>query len=230
MTYHALRPGETVADVAKAHYGDRDKAILLLKFNRISDPKKIRPGTRIAIPKIIRYSVKKGDTLATIARRFLADHRRYQALAAVNHLNPSQSLSVGNVIKIPIEIPHIVKKGESLAIIANRYYGDPNTFSIIASYNFVADPQEIKPGTEILVPIINLEIDGKSTPMSEPPKPPLLPEQQSGFPSLEKGIHLYFAGEYRSAVQNLMAKGPSKKHWLSTQGFSWTLPIYLQRL
>jgi len=204
MTYHALRPGETMADVAKAYYGDRDKAILLLKYNRISDPKKIPPGTKIAIPKIIRYSVKKGDTLATIARRFLGDHRRYRVLAAINHLDASQSLNVGSTIKIPIEIPHMVKRGESLAIIANRYYGDPNTFSLIASYNFITDPQAIKPGTVIPIPIINLDIWEKSTPMSESPKRPLLPEEQSGFPWLEKGIHLYFAGEYRSALDNLM--------------------------
>ncbi len=203
MAYHALRPGETVADVAKAYYGDLDKAILLMKFNRISDPKKIRPGTRIAIPKIIRYSVKKGDTLATIARRFLGDHRRYRVLASINHLDSSRALSIGSTIKIPIEIPHIVEKGESLAMIANRYYGDPDTFNLIASYNFIANPQEIKPGAEILIPIVNLEIGEESTPTHQPPKPPLLPEQQSGFPSLEKGIHLYFTGEYRSAVQNL---------------------------
>ncbi|MFQ6077811.1 MAG: LysM peptidoglycan-binding domain-containing protein [Thermodesulfobacteriota bacterium] len=203
MTYHALRPGETVADVAKAYYGDRDKAILLLKYNRISDPKKIPPGTRIAIPKIIRYSVKKGDTLATIARRFLGDHRRYKVLASINRLDSSQSLSIGSTIKIPIEIPHIVKRGESLAIIANRYYGDPDTFSLIASYNLITDPQAIKPGSEILIPIINLENWEKSASMNASPKPPLLPEQQSGFPWLEKGIHLYFAGEYRSALENL---------------------------
>jgi LysM repeat protein len=204
MTYHALRPGETVADVAKAYYGDRDKAILLLKYNRISDPKKVTPGTKIAIPKIIRYTVKKGDTLATIARRFLGDHRRYRVLASLNRLDPSQSLSVGGIMKIPIEIPHIIKRGESLAIIANRYYGDPDTFSLIASYNFMTDPQAIKPGTVILIPIVNLEIWEKSSPLSESPKPPLLPEEQLGFPWLEKGIHLYFAGEYQSALKNLM--------------------------
>ncbi|MCK5551759.1 MAG: LysM peptidoglycan-binding domain-containing protein, partial [Deltaproteobacteria bacterium] len=203
MTYHALRPGETVADVAKAYYGDRDKAILLMKFNRIPDPKKIRPGTRIAIPKIIRYSVKKGDTLATIARRFLGNHQRYRVLASINHLDSSQSLSIGSTIKIPIEIPHIVKKGESLAMIADRYYGDPKKFDFIASYNFLTDPRAIKPGAEILVPIVNLEIVGKSTPKSESAKALLLPEEQVGFPGLERGINLYLAGEYRTAVQSL---------------------------
>ena len=52
-TYHALRPGETLADVAKAYYGDRDRAVLLLQYNRIPDPKKIQSGTKIAIPTVI---------------------------------------------------------------------------------------------------------------------------------------------------------------------------------
>ncbi len=204
MTYHALSPGETVADVAKAFYGDQDKAILLLQYNRITDPKKILPGTKIAIPKIIQYTVKKGDTLTTIAHRFLGDPRRYQFLASINHLDSPQSLTIGSTIKIPFDIPHIVKRGESLSIIANRYYGDPNKFHLIASYNFITDPRAIKPESEILIPIVNLEIGSKSTPIRQSPNAPLLPEEQLGFPWLEEGIHLYFTGEYRAALQSLM--------------------------
>jgi LysM repeat protein len=204
MTYHALRPGETLADVAKAFYGDQDKAILLLQYNRIPDPKKILPGTKIAIPKIIQYTVKKGDTLATIAHRFLGDQRRYQVLASINHLDSPQSLTIGSTIKIPFDISHIVKGGESLTTIANRYYGDPDKFHLIASYNFITDPRAIKPETEILIPIFNLGIGPKTTPIVQSPNTPLLSEEQLGFPWLEKGIHLYFTGEYREALESLM--------------------------
>jgi len=204
MTYHALRPGETLADVAKAFYGDRDKATLLLQYNRIPDPKKILPGTKIAIPKIIQYTVKKGDTLATIAHRFLGDQRRYRFLASINHLDSPKSLTIGSTIKIPFDISHNVKKGESLTTIANRYYGDPNKFHLIASYNFITDPRAIKPESEILIPIINLEIGPKATPIEQSPNTPLLSEEQLGFPLLEKGIHLYFTGEYRAALESLM--------------------------
>jgi LysM repeat protein len=204
MTYHVLRPGETVADVAKAYYGDGDKAILLLQYNRIANPKKIPPGTKIAIPKIIRYTVKKGDTLATIAHRFLGDRRRYQVLASINGLDSPKALNVGSRIKIPFHIPHIVKRGESLAVIADRYYGDLNQFDLIASYNFITESRSIKPGTEILVPIVNLEIRQKSVPVVQTPKSALLSEEQLGFPWLEKGVHLYFVGEYQPAVESLM--------------------------
>lgn len=202
-TYHALRPGETLADVAKAYYGDQDRAMLLLQYNRIPDPKKIYPGTKIAIPTVIRYTVQKGDTLANLALRFLGDRRRHRALASINHLNSPQALSIGSGIKIPFDLPHIVKKGESLAMIADRYYGDPKKFNLITSYNFLTDPRAIKPGTEILVPIVDLEIVVKSTPKSESAKALLLPEEQVGFPWLENGINLYLAGEYRTAMQSL---------------------------
>ena len=203
MSYHKVKPGETVADVAWTYYGNRDKATLLLRYNRIPDPKRILPGTKIAIPHVIRYTVKKGDTLAKIAQRFLGDSRRYAVLALINGLDSSKALVIGSRMKIPFDIPHKVKRGESLAMIANQYFEDPDQFHLIASYNFITDPWAIEPGTEILIPIANLEIGVKSNPASQSPKAPLLPEEQLGFPWLEKGIHLYLAGEYRGAVQSL---------------------------
>ena len=158
VTYHALQPGETVVDVARAYYGDNEKAPILLWYNRISDPKKILPGTKIAIPTITRYPVKKGDTLGTLAHQFLGDQRRHKFLAMINHFKSTQALTIGSIIVIPFHIPHVVKKGESLTVIANRYFGDPNKFHLIKSYNFIDDPRAIDPGMEILIPIVDVEV------------------------------------------------------------------------
>jgi LysM repeat protein len=207
-----------MVDVARAYYGDNEKATILLWYNRISDPKKILPGTKIAIPTITRYPVKKGDTLGTLAHRFLGDQRRHKFLAMINQFKSTQALTIGSIIIIPFHIPHVVKKGESLTVIANRYFGDPNKFRLIKSYNFIDDPRAIDPGMEILIPIVDVEVKAGFDPSRHASTSALLPEEQLGFPWLEEGVHLYCAGEYRAALQNLkeaLKRGLKRKEDIS---------------
>ena len=218
VTYHALQPGETMVDVARAYYADNEKATILLWYNRISDPKKILPGTKIAIPTITRYPVKKGDTLGILAHRFLGDQRRHKFLAMINHFKSTQALTIGRIIIIPFHIPHVVKKGESLTVIADRYFGDSNKFRLIKSYNFIDDPRAIDPGMEILIPIVDVEMKPGFDPSRHASTSALLPEEQLGFPWLEEGVHLYCAGEYRAALQNLkeaLKRGLKRKEDIS---------------
>jgi LysM repeat protein len=207
-----------MVDVARAYYADNEKATILLWYNRIADPKKILPGTKIAIPTITRYPVKKGDTLGILAHRFLGDQRRHKFLAMINHFKSTQALTIGSIIIIPFHIPHVVKKGESLTVIADRYFGDSNKFRLIKSYNFIDDPRAIDPGMEILIPIVDVEVKPGFDPSRHASTSALLPEEQLGFPWLEEGVHLYCAGEYRAALQNLkeaLKRGLKRKEDIS---------------
>jgi tetratricopeptide (TPR) repeat protein len=47
---------------------------------------------------------------------------------------------------------HIVQKGETLAIIAKKYYGDYKKFRIIAQYNHLDDATQIEIGQAIMIP------------------------------------------------------------------------------
>jgi Flp pilus assembly protein TadD len=47
---------------------------------------------------------------------------------------------------------HIVQKGETLAIIAKKYYGDYKKFRIIAQYNHLDDATQIEIGQTIMIP------------------------------------------------------------------------------
>ena len=47
---------------------------------------------------------------------------------------------------------HIVQKGETLAIIAKKYYGDYKKFRVIAQYNQLGDATQIEIGQEIMIP------------------------------------------------------------------------------
>lgn len=203
LIYHTVRKGESLAMVAKHYYGDPARAILLMKYNGISDPRKIKPARTILIPEVKTYRVRKGDTLALIAKRYLNDPRKSRGLAKLNRIKDPKLLSPGMAILIPVEIPHTVRKGESLSGIAQRYYGDINAFDLIALYNGIKNPFALRPGTRLVLPIRDLKIIRKKGRSQSPTQPRTQPAKSKGEGSLENGISHYFMGDYLEAVKNL---------------------------
>src|SRR5690349_18263107 len=49
----------------------------------------------------MQYTVKSGDTLASIAKRFLGDARRYPVIVSANNLSNANVITVGTVLTIP---------------------------------------------------------------------------------------------------------------------------------
>jgi len=58
---------------------------------------------------------------------------------------------------------HIVQKGETLAIIAKKYYGDYRQYQMLAQYNKLSDATQIEIGQEIMIP----EMGAGSIPATE---------------------------------------------------------------
>lgn len=52
---------------------------------------------------------------------------------------------------------HVIKPGESLSMIAKKYYGDYKKYDIISEFNNIQDATQVKPGQRIMIP----EIDGQ---------------------------------------------------------------------
>lgn len=71
----------------------------------------------------ITYTVQKGDTLSSIAKKF---HINLNQLAQANQLANKNRLSIGQVLNIPSNgidenADYIVKKGDSLSLIAKKF-------------------------------------------------------------------------------------------------------------
>ena len=107
------------------------------------------------------YTVKKGDTLSGIAAKY---GTTYQKLASYNGIANPNNISVGQVIKIPGsgskpsggsgsassgEQTYTVKKGDTLSGIAAKY---GTTYQKLASYNGIANPNNISVGQVIKIP------------------------------------------------------------------------------
>ncbi len=94
------------------------------------------------------YYAKKGDNLATIARKNNLD---FFTILSVNGLKTANDIHIGQRLKIPNQsgIFHEVKRGQSLEDISLMY--NVNLRKIIR-VNQILDPNEIKPGTELFIP------------------------------------------------------------------------------
>ena len=107
-----------------------------------------RPPVPAVIPPQFReYAIRDGDTLEAIARRELGSSRHVEAILAANPLMSPDRLTIGRVIKLPIDPKNIqgkpnpdapvasspvtkaiateytVKSGDSLSKIAREVYG-----------------------------------------------------------------------------------------------------------
>ncbi len=132
--YHKVKSGETLEKIAK-NYGVSVQD--LLKANKNIDPKRLKVGGNLCIPKktfakpqdYAIYKVKKGDTLQSIAEKFGVD---VQELKSFNNLK-SGKVKEGQELKIPakgtakkqrrepIEYEiYIVRKGAKLEHVAKK--------------------------------------------------------------------------------------------------------------
>jgi LysM repeat protein len=112
------------------------------------------------------YTVVQGDTLFSIAEKFKVD---LFAVIAINNLDPAQPIDIGDQLTIPgpnTELPtdtpiplsmrrgtiieYIVKPGETLAIIAEKFN---STIDDIVKENKLDNPNTIQAGDKLNIPV-----------------------------------------------------------------------------
>ena len=100
-----------------------------------------------------KYTVKAGDTLYSIAKRY---NVTVNALAAANKISSPYIIRVGQVLTIPTKasppataVKYTVKAGDTLYSIAKRYN---STVAKIASANKISSPYIIRVGQVLLIP------------------------------------------------------------------------------
>lgn len=123
------------------------------------------------------YRVEEGDTLWSLAQRFLGDGRRHPEIVAMNQgrLGPNNELRAGTTIVLPGGSPaqaarsapvaepkkpaptattYTVKSGDSLRKIAERLLGSPNRWNEIyeANRQVLKDKDVVRVGMELRIP------------------------------------------------------------------------------
>lgn len=148
------------------------------------EPLPIGSQQGVIAPTFTEDVIRPGDTFATIAQRHFGDSAKADAIARANPLMSAANLREGRVIRIPRDPANIqgqpviktasgqvtpapapeakpaaaqeytVQKGDSLAKIARRVYGEERLADMIfqANRDVLTDPAKIRVGQKLKIP------------------------------------------------------------------------------
>ena len=160
--YHTVQYGETLYSIA-LWYGVTPEAIAAA--NGIFNYNYIFAGQQLLIPSsytpppptYTTYTVRRGDTLASIARFY---NTTVAAIAQLNGIYNVNRIYTGMLLYIPSSyyppqpevITYYVRYGDTLGRIA-RYYGV--SIQSIVAYNGIINPNRIYAGMALYIPLSN---------------------------------------------------------------------------
>jgi hypothetical protein len=128
----------------------------VLIANGLSHPRPLRPGEKLNIPTTWKYRIVEGDTLSTLAQRFLGDVRRAPFLAEFNNLSLEGTLSIGDELTLPYHATHVAEAREDLAALAATFYRDPSKADLLRRYNFRTTMKPLAKGDSIIIPLVDV--------------------------------------------------------------------------
>ena len=157
---YEVKSGDTLWKLAERFYGDGRLHPVLSVINHLSNPDHIVVGQELEIPYVtFRYRVKVGDKKQDVAMRFYNDIRMSGVYEIPNGA-AQRDLIVGEWLLIPdLANPghHTVVAGETLEVLAERWYGEKQLWTIIAIANQNFD-KEPAPGTVLIQPRLNRRV------------------------------------------------------------------------
>ena len=119
FTLYQVKEGETLGEIAIAELGSFNMWKEIASINNISNPRNIRPGRTLKMPKrkstktiahfttvqvpegTMTHRVADGDTLSSIAGDYYGDVNKYDWIARANPSVDPNRLSIGTILVIP---------------------------------------------------------------------------------------------------------------------------------
>lgn len=167
VVFHVAEADDTLDLLAAEYFGDRRLAPFIMVANKIIRKRRLRPKERLRIPTAWEYQAIAGEPLGPLAARFLGDKRRDKFLADFNGIRVDTTLATGQEIMVPFHVRHVAAQRETLAALAQRFYGEPGKARLLHDYNFLSSTT-LNKGQVVIVPITHVRISETRRPLRDP--------------------------------------------------------------
>lgn len=106
-----LRGGESLSMLAKRVWGEPKMYPVLAWANGVQDAAVIPVGMRLAVPVLVPYALKRGESVSSVAGVFYGNPRVYEVIINASRIEDPMRVPAGTVLKIPYVMPRpVVKK------------------------------------------------------------------------------------------------------------------------
>jgi LysM repeat protein len=99
---HRTRSGDAWSALAQRYLGRPSLWPVVAELNDLAPQKALRVGQRLVFPVVLEHRLARGESLSSLAGRFLGDARSGGLLKEFNDLGDPRKLSVGQRIEIPL--------------------------------------------------------------------------------------------------------------------------------
>ena len=154
---HSVNSGDSASSIAEKYYGDVALGNFLLLYNGRTGSV-IHAGEKLKVPYCEVHRVGKGDTWSSLATKHLEKTQTYPVVAALNGFAAGAALPAGESIVIPVVLSYQLGRGEALASLAERFYGDPDRADLLQMFNEVGDPRRLSVGETVKIPLVSIRL------------------------------------------------------------------------
>ncbi len=113
--HHRVAENETWFGLARAYLGDPKRAERLARANRAQAWVPPVPNQEIEIPAVVAHIAGEGETMASLAQRYLGDPNKAWELDIYNDRKPEQKLLRGQVVLVPLLDLSLTEEGKKEA-------------------------------------------------------------------------------------------------------------------
>ena len=154
---YQVQAGDTLWELAERFYGDGRLFRVISVINHLTNPDNIVVGQGLELAYVtFRSQVQVGDTKKKLALKFYNDVAMSEVYEIPNGA-AQRDLIVGEWLLIPDLANvghHTVVAGETLKVLAQRWYGEEGLWTIISIANHLPDGDPA-PGTVLIQPRLN---------------------------------------------------------------------------
>ena len=151
----AIARGQTLASLGRAYHVPTSA---IMQVNHISNPRDIKVGQRIVIPRWVSGSGDRTASVAPPAPRVQAPRAQASRAQAAQARAPRGDHSV-----------HVVARGDTLIGIARRH---GMTLSALAHYNHISPFTKLNVGDRVTIPAGNMQVASRETRQPAPAPAP----------------------------------------------------------